>query len=201
MKRRPIAFKLLLFLLAGAIINVLVAWGCAAFHMRNSVVEVILCQFDAESRRSMSYGCVPVRAADGSLSLPVFGELVDESSEFKTLGFRYVFTATHTSGSVRTIYSGWPMHSCGRTDSVIDYNRPEPPKFILFEPLWPGFAINTIFYAAILYALFAVPGAVRRRVRIKRGQCASCGYSLCDNTSDKCPECGITASGDSANSH
>ena len=41
-----------------------------------------------------------------------------------------------------------------------------------------GFAINTIFYAAIVWMLFAVPGAVRRRVRIRCGQCASCGYSL-----------------------
>ena len=45
--------------------------------------------------------------------------------------------------------------------------------------LWPGFAINTISYAAIVWILFTVPGvAVRRRVRRKRGQCAACGYSL-----------------------
>ena len=43
---------------------------------------------------------------------------------------------------------------------------------------------------AIVWMLFAVPGAVRRRVRIKRGQCASCGYSLRGITSEKCPECG-----------
>jgi hypothetical protein len=58
------------------------------------------------------------------------------------------------------------------------------------RPIFPGFAINTIFYAAIVWVLFAVPGAVRRRVRRKRGQCAACGYSLRDITSDKCPECG-----------
>src|SRR5688572_23271212 len=63
---------------------------------------------------------------------------------------------------------------------------------LAYSPLWPGFAINTIFYAAMLYALFAVPGAGRRRLRNKRGQCASCGYSLRGRgaVSDRCPECG-----------
>jgi hypothetical protein len=56
--------------------------------------------------------------------------------------------------------------------------------------LWPGFAINTIFYAAIVWMLFAVPGMVRRRVRRKRGKCAARGYSLRENVSAKCPECG-----------
>jgi hypothetical protein len=59
-----------------------------------------------------------------------------------------------------------------------------------YRIIFPGFAINTIFYAAIVWGLFAVPGAVRRRVRRKRGQCAACGYLLRDITSEKCPECG-----------
>jgi hypothetical protein len=60
-------------------------------------------------------------------------------------------------------------------------------------PLWSGFAINTIFYAAVLWMLFAVPVKLRKWRRIKRGQCASCGYSLRENTSEKCPECGCSA--------
>ena len=58
-------------------------------------------------------------------------------------------------------------------------------------PIFPiplGFAINTIFYAAILWLLFAVPGFVRRRIRIKRGLCQACGYPI--GTSDVCTECG-----------
>ena len=59
--------------------------------------------------------------------------------------------------------------------------------------IWPGLAINTIFYAAILWMIFAAPGAVRRWRRIKRGQCASCGYSLRGTSHvEKCPECGAT---------
>jgi hypothetical protein len=60
-----------------------------------------------------------------------------------------------------------------------------------FLPLnirWPGFAINTIFYAAILWVLFAVPLALRRRRRLKRGQCPACAYPI--GTSEVCTECG-----------
>ena len=35
--------------------------------------------------------------------------------------------------------------------------------------IWPGFAINTIFYAAILWLLVCGPFALRRHIRHKRG--------------------------------
>ena len=54
--------------------------------------------------------------------------------------------------------------------------------------LWRGFAINTVFYAAILWLLFAGPFALRRRRRIKRGLCPKCAYPV--GTSDVCTECG-----------
>jgi hypothetical protein len=54
--------------------------------------------------------------------------------------------------------------------------------------IWPGFAINTIFYAAILWLLFATPFAVRRRIRARRGQCPACAYPV--GASEVCTECG-----------
>src|ERR1043165_9757351 len=45
------------------------------------------------------------------------------------------------------------------------------------RPVWPGFLISTFFYAAILWMLFFVTGAVRRTIRIKRGLCPKCGYN------------------------
>jgi hypothetical protein len=55
-------------------------------------------------------------------------------------------------------------------------------------PIWPGFAINTLFYAAILWALFAAPLALRRRLRIRRGLCPACAYPV--GESPICTECG-----------
>ena len=60
-----------------------------------------------------------------------------------------------------------------------------------YQPIWPGFAINTMFYAAVLWLLFAAPLAlrgVRRRRRIKRGLCVACAYPIGD--SPVCTECG-----------
>jgi hypothetical protein len=68
----------------------------------------------------------------------------------------------------------------------------KPPHYLSVRPIWPGFAINTIFYAAIVWVLFFAPGMVRRRLRRKRGQCAACGYSLRGIAGGKCPECGAS---------
>jgi hypothetical protein len=51
---------------------------------------------------------------------------------------------------------------------------------------WPV-AINTVFYAAILWVLFAALG-IRRWRRIRRGQCPACAYPV--GSSDVCTECG-----------
>ena len=71
------------------------------------------------------------------------------------------------------------------------------PRRLPLKPVWPGFAINTILYAAALWLVFcAGPGFVRRRIRRRRGQCLHCGYDLRGQpgaetgASAKCPECG-----------
>lgn len=55
-------------------------------------------------------------------------------------------------------------------------------------PVWPGFAINTLLYAAVAAALLAGPGKLRRALRRRRGQCTRCGYDLAGLA--QCPECG-----------
>lgn len=54
--------------------------------------------------------------------------------------------------------------------------------------LWTDFMVNTVFYAAVLWMVFAFPIALRRRRRIKRGLCPACAYPV--GTSDLCTECG-----------
>lgn len=57
-----------------------------------------------------------------------------------------------------------------------------------WRPLWPGLAINAIFYGVIVGLLFAVPGRVRRWRRVRRGLCPACGYPIGEST--LCSECG-----------
>jgi hypothetical protein len=64
---------------------------------------------------------------------------------------------------------------------------------LLTTPLWPGFAVNTLFYAAILWllicGLFALRRfALRRFARVRRGLCPACAYPI--GESPVCTECG-----------
>ena len=64
------------------------------------------------------------------------------------------------------------------------------PRILPLRPIWPGFAINTIFYAAILWLPIRSPFALRRHLRRKRGLCVGCGYDLRGDLARGCPECG-----------
>jgi hypothetical protein len=74
--------------------------------------------------------------------------------------------------------------SIGRCHRWLDY------RVLPLKPIWPGFVINTMFYAAVLWLLFAAPGFVRRRLRARRGQCPACGYQIAPGTGHVCSECG-----------
>jgi hypothetical protein len=58
-------------------------------------------------------------------------------------------------------------------------------------PLWPGFALNTIFYAALAWILWQIPLALRRHRRRRAGRCTRCNYDLKGlPPGSPCPECG-----------
>jgi hypothetical protein len=75
-----------------------------------------------------------------------------------------------------------------RAPASVPYVKPWPARLLLLRPIFPGFAINTVFYAAICWLLFAAPFAVRRRRRVKRGLCPACAYPV--GNSEICTECG-----------
>ncbi len=57
-----------------------------------------------------------------------------------------------------------------------------------WHPLWPGFGVNTLLYATLLWLL--IPGlvALRRFLRVRRGLCPKCAYPM--GESSVCTECG-----------
>jgi hypothetical protein len=64
------------------------------------------------------------------------------------------------------------------------------PRVLPARIAMPGFAINTIFYAAILWLLWFGPGMIRRGSRRRRGWCVRCGYDLRGSGAGMCSECG-----------
>jgi len=56
------------------------------------------------------------------------------------------------------------------------------------RPIWPGFTINTILYAAVLWLLICGPFVLRRVIRTRRDLCPACSYPR--GESYLCSECG-----------
>ncbi len=65
-------------------------------------------------------------------------------------------------------------------------------RLLAYLPIWPGFAVNTLFYATLLWLLIPGPFALRRLIRQRRGVCLACGYDLRHGEHKACPECGVT---------
>ena len=55
-------------------------------------------------------------------------------------------------------------------------------------PIRLGFAVNALFYAAVLWLLIPGSFVLRRFIRVKRGLCPKCAYP--SGESDVCSECG-----------
>ena len=236
MKRR--IFKLLLFLLLGAIINIAVAWGCAGcldpsrefsnpsstgyssrygpcwryneWHQPGGarlIAEEQTGYWNAGAQTppyvsSESEAFVPDWSVLSSIPAeepyPNTGrDWIDDVHGWPCYALRSTFGPFHgfvnridvadgipLAGYTRPFIVWWSSHQMGGMHSR---SLPEPRSLPL-RPLWPGFAINTIFYAAIVWILVAVAEGVCRRQRIKRGLCPACAYPV--GASDICTECG-----------
>jgi predicted RNA-binding Zn-ribbon protein involved in translation (DUF1610 family) len=185
---------LLLFLLAGAVTTTILGWILdSRIHANSNTVlpppRAIWAEMD--SRPPITLGAEETQwlANHGLKEWATTIRFRQEASELGKSETRYARTVEEYFGPSATVRVdiALPFVSFSGVVASSSVERIFPHPLV-----WPGFAINTIFYAAIVWMLFAVPGAVRRRLRHKRGQCASCGYSLRESTSHVCPECGAT---------
>jgi hypothetical protein len=235
---------ILIFLLAGAAVNVAVAWGCAVWPKA-------MAPADLDQPTDYEEGWWAHHTPKAQSSVPVI------SSRAAAFGLQY-FMLHATSGPVEVhvgdageffrpeaelpsnvrdarafslscevglpwnqalrVRAGWPMASlsgerwhfghpfttpafrcapAGPTDGALfvaaypvirvtasgSTERPVP-----LLPLWPGFALNTAFYAAVLWLLICGPFILRRFVRVRRGLCPACAYPM--GEAAVCTECG-----------
>ena len=203
-----------LFIMAGAIVNVAVAWGCATIsdwpepgekwtHWSTAAAwpNSVSAHWPAGPEVTRLHGALSTITRHIKAVYPEsekdlkYGHFMIDRYDFgwplRTLGCELWWeTGMPGTGSVGMQGTGsvgtYPEGNRGAWRPGFATNR----KFnvIPLLPIWPGFAINTIFYAAMLWMLFAAPGYVRRRIRVRRGQCPACAYPV--GASDVCTECG-----------
>ncbi len=217
------------FLLAGAVVNVAVAWGCAAWSPLRRQGRTTASE--AEFRRLHNLGWEP-RAERLGKPPDTTWKLVERSVDsayhprFRGLGLRYLLYWDVTTENDRgtpvyvaaRVSAGWPM--CCLQGTYLPYAQrlhrlywPEAPMILTIRgsqpfvgaritwgisnlqtawnkspiPLgvvWPGFIVNMVFYAVLLW----LPFVVRRWGRVRRGLCPKCAYPMGESV--VCTECG-----------
>jgi hypothetical protein len=187
---------LLLLLAGGASVSVCMAITCAYFKGASNQASLL---FDA-SDEDKSYW--------EASKPPGFVQDVVVRAEARTFGHHAITLLgdcgglVHRSDNTLGIDGSWPpprweacsISAFGWPASMVQSSAwsmttgRKPSKEDRSYRLRPGFAINTLFYAAILWALFAAPFALQRRSRIRRGLCPACAYPV--GESPICTECG-----------
>ena len=212
MKRR--LFKLVLFLLLGAIVNVGVAWGL--------ILWMPIAGYESDPPTTHWPISVPSEWPAPNNDYQVWGygwDMVNPNfvTPFINLdtvkpGTIEIFTnpgfpdeiyslALWTSGlparSMRAEHryanAPWERRWAWHKPAELSWIHAQMDRLVPLRPIWPGFAINTIIYTAILLMLFA-PFTARRMIRRNRGLCIKCGYDLGYAEHEVCPECGAGVS-------
>ena len=213
MKRRVVV--ILVLLLAGAVVNVGVAWGCTALTgfpgWPRSVKIIDAAQWPRKvpdhwpEQPQMMGG----RVFGWSMYRFVAATAEERNGEMWTTAQFWLFIwsvgwpcralqweiwidQVLPENSLR--FDGQPQHTWWLSGIVLRSAnfgfgaRSLGYKRLPIRPVWPGFAFNTLFYAAVLWLLIPGPFALRRLIRRRRGLCPGCGYPV--GESDVCSECG-----------
>lgn len=188
---RRIAVRVVVFVLLGAMVNVAVAWVCAIWS-----------PIDFSESAPMEVQPVP---PFWWTDYPVWFEngFLVTTFDCSSFGLRATAVAGDPLHSL-ILRSGWPLASfehaveldpnavCRphRAIAVPAFLSPTDPNkaFVPTHVLPLGFATDTVILGAIVWVLVAIPFALRRRRRTRRGLCARCAYPV--GASDVCTECG-----------
>lgn len=201
-----------MLLIAGAMVNVAVAWAIAAWWPPVGQPAVMTAARRADGdyagvtrlsllgRTRICYGTLrdvqweaDGRAAnvDWRFESENFTEL-QVGWPLRTLSSRNMglcsMTTARGTASLSTILSEPVVDGIGLAPFPMRGSAAFSWRALPYRPMWAGLIVNTLFYAVALGLLFVIPNALRRRLRRRRGQCEACGYPI--GTSPVCTECG-----------
>ncbi len=200
--------SIVFFLLLGAIVNVAVAWGCVVcFPIALRPAEITIQEISADYQQVQ---CIQrafgrTRETWGErYALPV---VIDSGSPF---GQRPAVSSWERTGwPLRALYcsisanelayttDGGEVLGAGRDGQIDEGIRLSPERFTVststlpvatwralpLRPIWLGFGVNTIIYAALAWLFLAGLFQVRRYIQRKRGDRHSAGgYSSAART-------------------
>jgi hypothetical protein len=197
--RKQLLLKLGVFLLLGVVVNVAVAWGLCSQPYSMSRITDASDDDDLEWWRS--------QAPTGFVSRPeVVVEFCRLGQQLIVMHESSIALLFQVGESVRRVRAGWPLFAVEGAEwvdyrkSIVRYtdllSAPHELRWLTNRvpvgPVLPGFAINTIFYAAMLWLLFFTTGKIRRFMRIRRHRCPACGYQIASGggIGPVCSECG-----------
>lgn len=201
-----------IFLIAGALLNVVIAWILTGAPIAAMSQEATLLTPDRDEAqrlkrrlqtpphwpapdafiRTRGLGCTVTGVWGSRNGVGVWnGARIDAGWPARSMMFVRLTTPDPT---LRTLAGAWPEE---RLSLSLD-----PPWALLPSNAWftapcdrlpltaipAGFVLNTLFYAAIL-ALPLSFFPIRREFRARRGRCRTCGYDLA-GLGGGCPECG-----------
>ncbi len=210
-----------IFLLAGAVVNVAVAWGCAVWlpfevwrpgtrqpgGSREYAIDFIRRNLSADPDvvenvhyyKIRRHGALYFAAIRERTGAPPYG--------YHEVVRRHVFAwgwpllslwCEHERVNVNSLTSRGIYRVHGGIETSLEritlVGSGGPYARVLpIRPIRPGFAANTAFYAGIVWLLIPGPFALRRLIRQRRGFCLACGYDLRHGEHEACPECGVMA--------
>ena len=185
------------FLLAGAVVNVAVAWGCALWSNVSGPLSF------RSQRLEISWKLEPLTRAPHTWTSEASGfgytKFITTTALVADTGDARRWTFRNVRPTMVSAEAGWPVRCLRGVRPALglpvpwSWLKPKPGRQLMLDPIWPGFAFNTLFYAAILWLAIPGPFALRRLIRRRRGLCPACGYDLRHGEHKACPECGGAA--------
>ncbi len=159
--------RAILCLLLGAVTTVGVAWALASRDRSPALVRISVTLPPGATWPRFSIADIDGRIVGRGRTALIAG----------TGNWWETIVALEYGWPARAMLKHTPMSSSSRSwqTGLVLRQESEPMPLI---PLWPGFLLNTLFYAAPWWFIVATPGATRRWRRRHRGRCVHCGYDL-----------------------
>ncbi len=198
MRRRLLTVGI--FLLLGAVLNVAVAWIFAfvdhplsrpdadlTTRLTRIAYPDVICVHEIRAHGTLRVLCY--RFADTSNdATSSLGQLLPVPLIASPLALQPDTFVLHRA-------YGWPLLSLAHMPGAKSSLNVRPTRLLItrsstppLRPLWPGFAVNSLLYATVLWLLIPGTFTLRRLIRRRRGLCPGCGYPV--GESDVCSECG-----------